>query len=67
MRAGGRGANVELRFLGLYLYDRAGDASRKDKILRGQQLKLAEPLLPLNSGADTEKRVHRVNGSVDMS
>ena len=34
-------------------------------MLRAQQLKLAEPLLPLNSSADTEMRAHRVSGPVE--
>ncbi|KAF8245778.1 TPT-domain-containing protein [Wilcoxina mikolae CBS 423.85] len=55
-----QGAGIFLTFLGLYLYDRAGDASRKEKALRAQQLKQVEPLLPLNSG--DEMRHHR-NGS----
>jgi solute carrier family 35 protein E1 len=44
------------RFLGLYLYDRAGDTSRKEKALKAQQLKDVQPLLPLNE-------VHTVAGS----
>jgi len=52
---------MEHRFLGLYLYDRAGDASRKEKALRAQHLKQVEPLLPLNTG--DEMRQHHRNGS----
>jgi hypothetical protein len=36
-------------FLGLYLYDRAGDTARKEKVLRAQMQLKEEPLLPLNS------------------
>jgi len=42
-------AGIGLTFLGLYLYDRAGDASRKEKALRNQQVRHMEPLLPLNT------------------
>jgi hypothetical protein len=36
--------------LGLYLYDKASDANKKDKALRNQQIKDVEPLLPTSNG-----------------
>lgn len=40
---------IALTFLGLYLYDRAGDTARKEKVLRTQQIMKEEPLLPLTT------------------
>ncbi|KAI5796717.1 triose-phosphate transporter family-domain-containing protein [Pyronema domesticum] len=45
-----QGAGIFLTFLGLYLYDKASDANKKDKALRNQQIKDVEPLLPTSNG-----------------
>jgi solute carrier family 35 protein E1 len=49
-------------FLGLYLYDRAGDVARGEKIARAEQLKNVDPLLPLNR-LDTNRAEEYSNGS----
>ncbi|KAI5787202.1 triose-phosphate transporter family-domain-containing protein [Geopyxis carbonaria] len=46
---------IGLTFLGLYLYDRAGDAARGEKRARAEQLKNMEPLLPLNTSSSTAR------------
>lgn len=39
-------------FFGLYLYDRAGDVSRKERHVRLDQTRALDPLLPLSSHAE---------------
>lgn len=47
----------------MYLYDRAGDASRKDKVIRAQQIRKMEPVLPINTAVGAHKPMG--NGFVD--
>ncbi|KAF8426577.1 triose-phosphate transporter family-domain-containing protein [Tirmania nivea] len=51
-------AGIALTFLGLYLYDRAGDVSRKERQARVAQAKAEDPLLPLSAASHTASNGH---------
>lgn len=50
--------NLMIRFLGLYLYDRAGDVARKERQVRVAQAKTEEPLLPISGSIPSTSNGH---------
>lgn len=48
LRSSRPGTNSHVSFLGLYLYDRAGDVARKERHVRLDQTRTLDPILPLN-------------------